>query len=451
MYWYCDMDKRLAAIRTHTKTGTDPVLVVRAGVRVRVINCAMDNLSHSLVGLAVGELVQRSVAPEPDPVSQGVRHRLLLLSCWAASNFPDLDLVFTSLLPRPLGYLLHHRGHTHTLLFALPQALLLASLIWLLWPAARRLLAASPNARRAMALAIGIGLLLHLSMDFLNSYGIHPFYPLDTRWLYGDMVFIVEPLFWVATAVPLALMVRRWWIRVPLLALLAGMSLYFARAGYLHWTSLVLLALAGLVAGVVQARTAGRGRAGLLTGLAVCLVFVALQGVGSTRGAGLLADELRRRDPASDLVDASMTAYPANPLCWNFVTIERNEAAGIYRLRRGVLSLAPSVLAPGQCPAGFAGGAQADPAAPAMAIVSDNRASLAALRRLAQESCYFRDWLRFARAPLVSGDSASDIRFGSAQAPNFSTIDLSRFAGRACPANVPQWSLPRADLLAPRQ
>lgn len=410
----------------------------------------MDSLSHSLVGLAVGELVQRSVAPEPDPVDQRLRHRLLLLACWTASNFPDLDLLFTSLLPRPLGYLLHHRGLSHTLLFALPQALLLAALIWLLWPAARRLLAASPGARRGLALAIGLGLLLHLAMDFLNSYGIHPFYPFDKRWLYGDMVFIVEPLFWIATAVPLALMVKSKFIRVALLSLLAGVPLYFSQAGYLHWSSLILLALVGLAVGITQARAPQHGRGGLLAGLAACLVFIALQGAGSARGAGIITEELRRRDPASDLVDASMTAYPANPLCWNFVAVERNEAAGSYRLRRGVLSLAPSVLAAVHCPAGFAGGAQADTASPAMAIASDNHASLSALRRLARDSCFFRDWLRFARAPLVAGESATDIRFGSAQAPNFSTIELARFVGRACPVNVPQWDYPRADLLAPR-
>ena len=376
---------------------------------------------------------------------------MLLVSCWAASNFPDLDLVFTSLLPRPLGYLLHHRGHTHTLLFALPQALLLAALIWLLWPAARRLLASSRDARRGTLLAISLGFLLHLSMDFLNSYGIHPFYPLDKRWLYGDMVFILEPLFWIATGVPLALMVRRRFISLPLLGLLAGVPLYFAQAGYLHWTSLVLLALVGLAAGAMQACAPANGRGGLVAGLSACLAFVALQGAGSARGVDALADELHRRDPASELVDASMTAYPANPLCWNFVAVERNEAAGNYRLRRGVLSLAPSLLAVGQCPPGLTAGAQRDSASPAMAIVSDDQGSLAAFRRLEHESCYFRGWLRFARAPLVSGDSASDIRFGSAQMPNFSTIDLAHFAGRTCPVNVPQWDYPRADLLAPRQ
>ncbi|MDB5909116.1 MAG: hypothetical protein JWP34_3230 [Massilia sp.] len=406
----------------------------------------MDNLSHSVVGLAVGELVQRSLAPESDPLDQRVRRRMLLLACWAASNFPDLDLVLTPLLPKPLGYLLHHRGHTHTLLLALPQALLLAALIWLLWPAARRLLGHSGHARRGLALTIGVGFVLHLSMDYLNSYGIHPFYPLDMHWLYGDMIFILEPVFWVAAGVPLALMAGRF-ARVVLLGLLACALMWFAYAGFLHWSSLVLLAVVGLAVGLVHARAGTHGRRGLLAGIAASLVFVAVQHAGSARGVHTLADALRKRDPASELLDASMTAYPANPLCWNFVAIERNEAAGIYRLRRGVLSLAPAVLGVAHCPAGLTGSAQAVAGQPGMALLSDVSVELARFRRLEQENCYFRAWLRFARAPMLAGHVASDIRFGTTLAPNFSTIDLADYAGRGCPAHAPKWDYPRADLL----
>ena len=158
----------------------------------------MDNLTHSIIGFGVGEVVHRSLPDEADPRSQRVRHRLLLVSCALASNFPDLDLFLGKLLPDPLGYLLHHRGHTHTALMALPQALLLAALLWLCWPSARVLLRASVPARWGLVVSIVAGLALHLLMDFTNSYGIHPWHPFDGRWLYGDMVFIVEPLFWVA-------------------------------------------------------------------------------------------------------------------------------------------------------------------------------------------------------------------------------------------------------------
>src|ERR1700736_5319599 len=99
----------------------------------------MDNLSHSVVGLAVGEFVHRRLAAA-DPESQRLRRHLLLASGWIASNSPDLDIILTPRLPPPLGYLLHHRGHSHTIAYALPQALLIGALIWLFWPSARRLL-----------------------------------------------------------------------------------------------------------------------------------------------------------------------------------------------------------------------------------------------------------------------------------------------------------------------
>jgi inner membrane protein len=108
------------------------------------------------------------------------------------------------------------------------------------------------------------------------------------------------------------------------------------------------------------------------------------------------------------------------------------------------------MLAAGHCPAGFSGAAPAKAIAPGIALQSDNGGSLAALRALERDNCYFRDWLRFARAPHMDGQLASDSRFGAMQGQNFSTIDLAEFAGKTCPSNVPQWDYPRADLLRPR-
>src|SRR5512133_791223 len=100
----------------------------------------MDNLSHTVASLLAGELLHRGLPAEADASRQDLRRSLLLATCGLAGNFPDLDLILTPLLPAPLGYLLHHRGHTHTVLYAFPQAVLLAALLFLLWPAAPRLL-----------------------------------------------------------------------------------------------------------------------------------------------------------------------------------------------------------------------------------------------------------------------------------------------------------------------
>jgi hypothetical protein len=49
------------------------------------------------------------------------------------------------------------------------------------------------------------GTLSHIALDFTNSYGVHPFWPLYNGWVYGDAVFIVEPWLWVLGIPPLLL------------------------------------------------------------------------------------------------------------------------------------------------------------------------------------------------------------------------------------------------------
>ena len=404
----------------------------------------MENLSHSLAGLAAGELLQRSLSPEPTVEAQSVRRRLLLVACAVAGNLPDLDLVLTKLLPAPLGYLLHHRGHTHTLLFLLPQALALIALILALWPSARRLLRSSSQARLGLAGATAIGLLLHLLMDYFNSYGLHPFYPLDSHWFYGDTVFIVEPVFWVSFGVPLAVMVQRRWLRITWLALLAGGIGLAGAIGFLHPASLIGLALGAGVLGAVQQRAGFAGRQALVAGWIAAAVFVAWQGWASNSGRQQLTAHLHRLEPTNQLLDAAMTPSPANPVCWSFVSVERNDGAGVFTIRRGILSLAPTLIPAGSCPA------LGDPSPGAAAngailMTLEDSQPLASLQALAA-NCHFRDWMRFARMPRLTNGVASDARFPDG-ASNFSTFDPAAFAGLPCLKGVPQWEPPREDLL----
>lgn len=410
----------------------------------------MDNLTHTIVGLGVGELLHRSLPPEPEPGRQRSRHRLLLTACAVASNLPDIDLLLTGLLPPPLGYLLNHRGHTHTVLLALPEALALGALLWLLWPAARGLLKDSGPARRGFALSLGCGLALHLLMDYCNSYGLHPLAPFDARWFYGDMLFIVEPLFWVALGVPLALTLRSPLIRRGLLTLLGAALLFFAFKALLSWPALAVLLLVGVAAGWPQRRAGPAGRTGLLVGLLIGLLFAGLQGGMSALGKERIGAALRQADSGARLLDVAMTAFPSEPLCWAFVSVESKEAAGTYRLRRGLFSIAPGLVAPGECPAGLAGAGPQTLLTPALAQQAEDTASLARLRRLAAQDCYVSAWLRFSRVPLLGADTLSDARFTDAGGRgNFSTLPLSATAGRDCPKAVPEWGRPRQDLLAP--
>ncbi len=403
----------------------------------------MDNITHSLVGLALGELVERALPAPLDPARGRTRRHTLLLTGLLASNFPDLDLVLTPLLPAPLGYLIHHRGHTHTLLYALPQVALLLALTWLLWPGARRLLREDRAARRAIIGTALLGMVLHLSFDALNVYGVHPFAPFDARWLYGDLVFIVEPVFWTALGFALAPLARSRALRWLGLGLFAVMPLLFTWLGFLQWGT-----LAGLAAVALAVSAAGRrlgARAGLASALLACAGFVGIQAVAGHVARGEIRAALAQAAPGSSVLDIPLSSFPANPLCWSFATVSTGPAADSYSVRIGVLSLAPGMTPVSSCPARFGG----EPGKPAGALAwkyAETR-SLAALRELQRSNCSVDAWLRFARVPSLSDGVATDLRFGAPGQPNFSTLPYAARALAPCPAPLAAWGYPRADLL----
>jgi inner membrane protein len=419
----------------------------------------MDNLTHSVVGLGIGALIDRGLAPEANSLAARTRQRMLLTIGCLASNFPDLDLVLTPLLGKPLGYLLHHRGHTHTLLAAAGEAALLLALVWLLWPAARHVLRASAAARTGAVAAAVAGLLLHLGMDSLNVYGTHPFWPFDDRWIYGDLVFIVEPVFWIAFGVPLAALVPNKGLRRAFLVFLFAAPVLFTLAGFLQAGSLaLLLALGGLLAWIERARWAqasgGTERAGsdrhrdrtaLATGLSLSLAFVGVQAIALHEARAIVGADLARRDPGERLLDIALSAYPANPLCWSVATVATGASGDAYRVRRGLLSIAPGISPVTACPAPIAG--QASGGEPQLAWNDDSRLSLDDLRRADRTDCHVHAWMRFARVPALIDGSATDLRWSPAGTRNFTTLDVAEAANTPCPQPVPGWGVPRGDLL----
>ena len=158
----------------------------------------MDNVTHSLLGAALAQMALPLEAPRP------VR-RVFTIVGVVAANLPDVDVALTGLIAEPLGNLLHHRGHTHTVLGAMTgSALILGACVLALSLRKHQL-----SWRESIWLAVLalVAPLLHIAMDGLNTYGVHPWWPIDDRWFYGDSVFIVEPLYWAAAA-PLAFLFR---------------------------------------------------------------------------------------------------------------------------------------------------------------------------------------------------------------------------------------------------
>ncbi len=114
------------------------------------------------------------------------------------ANLPDIDVVGYPFGGQPY-YLCHHRGLTHSLLGMALESFLLAGVICLGALALRRVLSREgpPLRFRGLWLAAGIGLLSHLLLDSLNTYGVRPFLPFSEARFFGDIAFIVDPWLWL--------------------------------------------------------------------------------------------------------------------------------------------------------------------------------------------------------------------------------------------------------------
>ncbi len=171
-------------------------------------------------------------APLRTALPDGTFRRLIVVCLVVGSNLPDADLLYTSFGGGPLAYVLQHRGYTHSLVGAVACAVLLwlACVLWLRW----RGLRATPVEQGWIAAAAMTGVLLHLAMDYTNSYGVHPFWPFYNGWVYGDSVFIVEPLMWLAAA-PLVFLLESFTARVLVgmwrLGLIGPSAVLLPRAG----------------------------------------------------------------------------------------------------------------------------------------------------------------------------------------------------------------------------
>jgi inner membrane protein len=131
----------------------------------------MDNLTHSLFGLA---LARSGLAERAGPGATA----LLVV----ASNIPDVDAILLFTDGADAAWL--RRTHTHCLLGASVLALVLG-LAW--WAAGRR--------RMALPHALGLaflGVLGHVGMDLLNSYGVVALWPFSHERFELAWVFIID-------------------------------------------------------------------------------------------------------------------------------------------------------------------------------------------------------------------------------------------------------------------
>jgi len=382
------------------------------------------------VGAAVAELAL------PPGADRGTR-RLFLAAAVVASNLPDLDLVYTGVTPAPLGYLLHHRGHTHTVAGLVAQAIVIAA--FCLAGPLRRAVRAGGTAR--FSVLIGVSLALHVVLDSWNVYGVHPLWPADSRWFYGDAVFIFEPWLWLLLGTAAALNATTRARTMAVVGILAVLFIALAAIGIVPVQALFALFVGGgCLAWAGLSLTAPQRSTAALAGSAV---FVTMMfGLSSVaRGRVRVADAGGR-----SFVDVVVNPNPGWPACWDVLTIERDPTSHELVFRRGTLSLAPDRVSPEECPSYRLENRGRPGTASPLLWHGETRQPIAALRDLASRDCWVRAWLQFGRAPFVRDGEVADLRFQSGVRRNFTAMDVVD-GDRACPDALTHWVPPRADVL----
>jgi inner membrane protein len=405
----------------------------------------MDNLTHVLAGMLAAEAAvqlrsDRQRAPAPSWRSTAY------VASVAGNNLPDLDFLWSGVTARPFGYLLHHRGHSHTLPGAILAALLLMAAVigFTRW---RRTGFTRTDDCWTFGLCL-LGPLAHIAMDSSNNYGTHPFWPVYRGWIYGDAVFIVEPLFWAAGIPPLIFAARSAITRFVLSALLLlGVALTFV-VSFVPAPMAIAVVLVALAVTGVAWRAAPRIRAavGVVPCFAVALCFFA----ASSAAAAAVRDALHNDGAVLDVV---VTSMPANPLCFTALTVERN---GAYVARRATVATWPALYPAEKCP-----DTEEEPTALfAPSTASDTRhvrwrgeyvAPLAELIALHRDNCQAAALLRFFRVPYWTGGDGEtlivgDLRYDRSPGLDFSDVRIER-SPSSCPSLVPSWTPPRRDLL----
>ncbi|MDT7602294.1 MAG: inner membrane protein [Acidobacteriota bacterium] len=272
----------------------------------------MDNLAHTLVGLAAAKAGLERASPYATAV------------CVVAANAPDADILAT--YRGRWFYLENHRGITHSIVGTLALAVLIPLIFYAIEKLIARLRGKPQRIRLGgLMLASLLASATHPLMDWTNNYGVRPFLPWSGKWYYGDLVFIVDPWLWLVVGGAVFLATARNGLRTAAwtaLAVVITLVILFVRA------DVPVASRALWLAGVVGFATAHHFKVAARFGRAIpalALAFVPAYwcALAVVHARAVRAGEMVMRDLAGANGEATkrLAAMPslANPARWRVV------------------------------------------------------------------------------------------------------------------------------------
>jgi inner membrane protein len=399
----------------------------------------MDNITHSLVGYAVAKTAKHlKVKGLSDKLNDPKVSLFFIFISILAANFPDLDLIYSLYDSSKLGYLVHHRGHTHTFLLALPQAVIALVFSALVFRIKDKILWLWGF------IFILVNIILHISLDALNIYGVHPFFPWDNQWYYGDSVFIIEPLIWFSllplllTPIKKIISLKNLVIVFFLLTLVLAVFVKMMSVG----TSIFLLIyFLGMLLVYNKMFESTKSITSICFTVLIVLGFM-VEGIQvESKIKTHLATTATTR-----LVDLAITPYPGNPFCWNVYVTQVLGDDG-YRVSIGQFQSAR--IWGFDCPEGMLSKDKNTETAPKIKNMTWYQVHLGSVKEIFNDhgDCRLQNWFQFVRIPFINkaGDYV-DLRFSNRSSNrNFTQLDLMDKEQSCVKVSAP-WIAPRSKL-----
>jgi inner membrane protein len=303
----------------------------------------MDNLTHSLIGLAAAKAGLEKLSPGTTTL------------CILAANAPDADIAVLIFSDR-WTFLQHHRGITHSIVGVLPLIFYLVDRL------IARLRQRDPSVKlKGLMLASLLVTATHPIMDWTNNYGMRFLLPWNPRWFYGDFVFIIDPFIWMVLGGAAFLLTSKTrkqlivWIVVALIPssiVLAGLAGPVS-AGQILLSILWIVGLNVLV--ILYRRRMGERQGSRIAIAALITVTIYCAGLATThavalRQARMQAAGIANANAEQVLKVATMPSM-ANPVDW--VSVMETDRAS-YRFDTSLLSrrAGPSNIVRFEKPAG---------------------------------------------------------------------------------------------------
>lgn len=170
----------------------------------------MDNLTHGLTGALAAKIIDHSCKTSEELARHRKKIFWLIVAC---ANLPDID-VLVAFFGDSIFSTQHHRGVTHSLLFAPVFAMLPAVVYYFLFKI--------KSFQKLWAISL-IGIFLHIFFDLITPFGTQLLAPFTTTRYTFDMMFIVD-LFFTSVLIITLLAGKFFKQRAKLIYLIGGVA-----------------------------------------------------------------------------------------------------------------------------------------------------------------------------------------------------------------------------------